>query len=680
MSVEYVPTICPYCGCGCGIYLVVKEEKIIGVEPWNNHPVNEGKNCPKGRNSYKFLYSDDRLKTPLIKKDGRFIETSWRDALRLIKEQLENIDPDSFGIINSGKLMNEDLYTVQKFARVVAKTNNLDNCSRFCHSTTVPALTSTVGSGVMTTSQINIEKADCIFIAGVNLKETYPLIARRVIKAKKKGAKVIVADPRKTLTARLLADIHLQLYPGTDILLINSIMKTILEERLESKEFIRERTKGFNELKTHLDSVDLDKATRLTQVSLDQIKEAAHIYGRAEKACILYNAGIAQHIGGIGNIRSLSNLALLTGNYGRPGTGVNPLRGHINGEGFGDMGPVPVFYPGFKPVNEESAKQFQGSWNTDDLPSSKGMPYMSMMEKCKTLYIIGANPMVSAPNTQKVKEMLEKKDLLIVQDIYLTETAELADIILPAATWSEKDGTITQVDRRVQRINRAVYPPGESKADWQIICELASEMGYSEEFNYHSSEEIFEEIRRNVPQYRGITYKRLEKAGGIQWPCPTETHTGTDTMFVDKFATPDGLGAFQIVEYSDPQENIDEDYPYVLTNGRNIFHYHSGTMTRRTTRLNNEVGRGYVQINSLDARKEGIDDNEEIVLRSRRGEIHVISRLSDDILRGVLFLPWHFPENSPNVLTSSLEDPVSKMPEFKFCPVSIIKNRVEEEQ
>lgn len=257
MNISYVPTMCPYCGCGCGVYLVVKDDRIIGVEPWNSHPVNEGKNCPKGRNAYKFLYSDERLKTPLMKKDGEFVETTWSEAYRVIKEHLKKIDPENFGLINSGKLLNEDLYTVQKFARVVTKTNNLDNCSHFCHSTTVPALISTVGSGVMTTSQINIEKADCIFIAGANLKETYPLIARRVIKARKNGAKVIVVDPRRTLTAGLLADVHLQLYPRTDVLLVNAIMKTILDEGLEDRDFIRERTKGYNELEKHLDSVDL---------------------------------------------------------------------------------------------------------------------------------------------------------------------------------------------------------------------------------------------------------------------------------------------------------------------------------------------------------------------------------------------------------------------------------------
>ncbi len=671
MNIEYVPTICPYCGCGCGVYLVVKDGKIVGVEPWKEHPVNEGKNCPKGRNAYKFLYSEKRLKKPLVKENGSFKEASWEKSLSLIAEKLKNIDPDSFGFINSGKLTNEDLYVIQKFTRCVMKTNNIDNCSRFCHSTTVPALISTVGSGVMSTSQINIEKADCIFIAGTNIKETYPMIALRVMRAKKKVAKVIVTDPRRTVTVRLLADIHLQLNPGTDVVLINAMMKTVLDNGLEDKDFIERRTKGFNELRNYLSSLNMNDAERITGVSSDLIKEAARTYAKAENACILYNAGIAQHAVGIGNIQALSDLAMLTGNYGRPGTGVNPLRGHINGEGFGDMGPIPVFYPGFRRVSEKSAKLFENYWGVEGLPSNPGMTYMDMIEKCDVLYIAGANPMVSAPDTNQVRKMLESKDLLVIQDIFLTETTELADIILPAATWVEKDGTITQVDRRVQRIKKAVDPPGEAKPDWKIIRELSGMMGFREKFKFNSSKEIFEEIRKYVPQYSGITYDRLKKAGGIQWPCPSEDHPGTDTMFVESFGTPEGLGAFQVVEHKNPVEMIDEEYPYVFTNGRLIFHYHSGTMTRKTERLNNEVRGGFVEINIDDARKKGIRDGEEIILKSRRGEIRVIAKLTDNIRKGVLFMPWHFSESSPNVLTGPSAGPPSKMPEFKFCAVKI---------
>ncbi len=674
MTVRYVPTICPYCGCGCGIYLVVKDGRIIGEEPWKEHPVNEGKNCPKGKNAYHFLYSEERLKRPLVRKNGSFQETTWEEALGLIAERLKRAEPGSVGFINSGKLTNEDLYVIQKFARCVMKTNNMDNASRFCHSTTVPALTSTVGSGVMSTSEISVEKADCILLAGSNIKENYPMIARRIIRAKKRGAKVIVIDPRETITARFLADLYLQINPGSDVALINAMMKVILEEGLEDKEFIEKRTSGFEELKNYLASLDISELERITRVSFEDIREAARIYAKAKTSCILYNAGIAQHVAGVGNIQALADLALLTGNYGRPGTGVNPLRGHINGEGFGDMGPIPVFYPGFRPVNEETARLFESYWGVEGLPSKPGLTYMDMVEKCKILYIIGANPLVSAPDTNRVKKMLEDKELLVVQDIFLTETAELADLVLPAASWVEKDGTITQVDRRVQRIGKAIEPPGEAKSDWKIFCELAASMGFEDKFRFNSPQEIFEEIRRYVPQYSGITYDRLRKAGGIQWPCPEEGHPGTDTMFAEKFGTPDGLGHFQVVEYKAPPEMPDEEYPYIFTNGRLIFHFHSGTMTRRTERLNNEVAKALVEINREDAEERGIKEGDEITLKSRRGEIKALAKPTDNIRRGLIFMPWHFPESGPNFLTGPSAGPPSKMPEFKLCAVKMEKS------
>jgi len=671
MDIKYVPTICPYCGCGCGIYLVVKDSTIIGVEPWKEHPVNEGANCPKGKNAFDFLYGDGRLTEPLIKRNGTFKGSSWEDALALVAEKLKKTGPDSVGFINSGKLTNEDLYVLQKFARCVMKTNNLDNASRFCHSTTVPALVSTAGSGVMSISELSVENADCIFLAGSNIKENYPLLARRVIRAREKGAKVIVADLRKTSTTRTLADIHLQLNPATDTALVNAMMKVIVDEGLEDREFIAQRTSGFEELTKYLTSLDMDNLVSIVGVSAHAIEEAARIYAKAETGCILYNAGIAQHAEGIGTIRALAGLAMLTGNYGRPGTGVNPLRGHINGEGFGDMGPIPVFYPGFRPVNEESAKLFEGYWDVKGLSSVPGMTYMDMVEKCSVLYIAGANPMISAPDTNSVRKMLTDKELLVVQDIFMTETAELADIILPAASWVEKDGTITQVDRRVQRVGKAVDPPGEAKPDWKIICELGDLAGMKDKFDFSSPEEIFEEIRKTVPQYAGITYEKLKKAGGIQWPCPKQDHPGTDTMFRERFATADGLGHFQVVEYKQPAEIPDQEYPYVLTSGRIIFHYHSGTMTRKTVRLNNEISKAIVEINTEDAREKGIVDGDTIILKSRRGEIKASARPTDNVGRGVLFIPWHFSESSPNVLTGPAAGPPSKMPEFKFCAVSM---------
>jgi len=671
MMLEYVPTVCPYCGCGCGVHLVVRDGRIIGVEPWKEHPVNEGKNCPKGRNAYHFLYAEDRLKRPLVRDNGSLREISWKEALEIIAERLRDAAPDSVGLINSGKLTNEDLYVLQKLARCGLKTNNMDNCSRFCHSTTVPALVSTVGSGVMPTSQTDIAQADCILLAGVNVKETYPLIARRIIRAKQRGTRVIVVDPRRTVTARVLADIHLQLRPGADVALVNAMIKTIVEEGLEDSDFIARRTKGVEELRAYLAAADMDELAEVAGVPVHAIREAARTYAQAERGCILYNAGVAQHAAGIGNIQALANLALLTGNYGRPGTGVNPLRGHLNGEGFGDMGPLAVFYPGFAPVNEETATRFERHWGVVGLPSEPGMSYMDMMEKCDVLYVIGANPMASAPDTSRVKALLASKEFLVVQDIFMTETAELADVILPAAAWAEKEGTVTEVDRRVQRIGKAVAPPGEARPDWKVFCELAGMMDAEGEFDYGSAEEVFEEIRRTVPQYAGITYERLERAGGIQWPCPSEDHPGTETMFVGRFATPDGLGHFQVVAYEEPVEMTDEEYPYVLTNGRLIFHYHSGTMSRRTKRLHDEAPSGFVELNTQDARETGIEDGSEVRVKSRRGEIRATARVTDDIRRGMLFMPWHFAESGPNTLTGPCAGPPSKMPEFKFCAARI---------
>jgi formate dehydrogenase major subunit len=587
----------------------------------------------------------------------------------MVAGRLQEAAPGSVGIINSGKLTNEELYVLQKLARCALKTNNMDNCSRFCHSTTVPALVSTVGSGVMTTAQANIERADSILIAGLNVKETYPLIARRVIRARQRGAKVIVIDPRRTVTARFLADIHLQLKPGSDVALVNAMMKAIVEEGLEDGDFIHSRTQGIQELRAHLAAVDMGQLAARAGIGIHAIREAARTYARAERGCILYNAGVAQHAAGIGNISALADLAMLTGNYGRPGTGVNPLRGHLNGEGFGDMGPLAVFYPGFRRVNEETARLFEELWGVQGLPSEPGMSYMDMIENCSVLYVVGANPMASAPNTGRVKEMLARKELLVVQDIFMTETAELADIVLPAAAWGEKEGTVTEVDRRVQRIGKAVDPPGEARPDWEVFCGLARSMGAEGGFGYTSAKEIFEEIRKTVPQYSGITYKRLEKAGGLQWPCPSEDHPGTDTMFVQRFATPDGLGHFQVVGYEEPLETTDEEYPFVLTSGRVIFHYHSGTMSRRTRRLRDEVPAGFVEVNAQDAREMGIADGDAVRLESRRGEIGALARVTDDIGRGVLFVPWHFAESGPNVLTGPCAGPPSKMPELKFCAV-----------
>ena len=672
MSIEFVPTICPYCSCGCGIYLVVKDGRIIGQEPWKEHPINEGANCPKGKNAYEFLYSEDRLKMPLVRKNGTFKETSWDEALDLISSKLKEATPENFGFIASCRSSNEDAYVMQKFTRVVMGTNNVEYCGRLCHSPAAAALIPAMGSGAMQTSQPEIELADCFFLAGVNLQETFPMIARRVFRAKAKGAKVIYTDPRKTATARYLADIHLQLKSGTDAALINAMMSIILAEGLENKEFIASKTAGFDELRDFLSKVDLKEAEKITGVPVEKIREAAITYARAERACILYDQGMSQHYVGTDNVRVHANLALLCGHAGKSGSGINSMRGQINGEGSGDMGCLCVFYPGFKRVGDESAKFFEEAWQVSNLPTKPGITYIDMLYNCPYLYVVGGDPMMVVPDVNNVKKALEKANFIVVQDIFPTEISKLAHVVLPAATWVEREATHTWIDRRVQKIDKVIAPPGEAKPDWWIICQLAERMGHKDKFDFSSAGEIFEEIRRCVPQYKGITYERLKKTvGGIHWPCPSEDHPGTPTLFLQKFNTPDGLGHFQAVEFKPPAEVPDDEYPYVLTTGRSIFHYHTGAMTRRTPKLNDEVPRGFVEVNPEDAAKAGVKDKDVVTLETRRGSIEAEAKVTDEVPPGLLFVPFHFPNSLANVLTIPVLDPKAKCAETKVCAVKM---------
>jgi formate dehydrogenase alpha subunit len=664
------PTICPYCTSGCGLNLVIKEGRIVGQIPRKDYPLNEGKTCIKGNNAFKFLYHPDRLKIPLI--NGK--ACSWEDAFSFIMDKFKTVTQDEFGVLGSGKTSNEESYVLQKFTRVVMHTNNIEYCARFCHSSSVAGLGPAVGSGVMQTSQLDLDQADCILAAGVNLSENFPGIARRIKRAKVKGTKVIVIDPRVTMTVRSLGDIHLQLRPGTDAELLNAMIKIILDRGDQNDTFISKRTVGFDELKNYLANFDLNKAEKITCVSIKMIEEAAILFAKANKGCILYDEGITQHISGSDNIKLLANLALLTGHSGKPGTGINPLRGQISGEGSGDMGCVNVFYPGFKRVSVSTAKSFDQLWGVENLPVNPGKSYMDIINTCKIIYMVGVNPMISAPDSLHVKEALEKLDFLVVQDIFLTETAQMADVVLPAATWVEREGTHTGVDRRVYKINKIIDPPGQAQPDWWIISRLAHEMGYDREFHYSKAEDIFEEIRRCVSQYTGISYDRLDyTVGGIHWPCPSENHPGTPTMFEKKFNTPDGKGHFFTIQYKEQAELPDSNYPYILLTGRVIFHYHTASMTGRTDSLNTELSEGFIQINQNDAAKLNISDGEMLLVSSRRGKIKVRARLSTDINRGVVFIPFHFGKTKVNILTNPAFDPACKMPEFKICAVKIEK-------
>ncbi len=666
-----VYTICPYCGVGCGVGLVISENKIVGLEPMKFHPVNEGKLCIKGNYCFEFVHSDDRLKKPLLKDKDGFKEVSWKKAVSIVSSKIKEYK-EEIGFLSSAKCTNEENYILQKFARVLG-TNNIDHCARLCHAPTVVGLGQAFGSGAMTNSIEDIEEAKCILIIGSNTFEQHPLIGRRILRAKDRGAKVIVIDPRKTHTARM-ADIFLQIYPGTNVAVLNGIINVIINKGLFDEEFIKKRTKGFEEFVESVKKYTPEYVSKICGVSPDLIKIAAETYAKAERATILYSMGLTQFSHGSDNVKAVCNLALLTGNIGKPGTGVNPLRGQNNVQGACDMGALPNVFPGYQQVSDdEIRKKFEEVWGYK-LNPEPGLTVTEMIDKAgkeiKMMYIMGENPMVSDPDISKVRKHLESLEFLVVQDIFMSETAELADLVLPASSWAEKDGTFTNTERRVQLIRKAVDPPGEALPDWKIVCMIAKELGLRG-FEFNSSEEIFNEIRKVTPQYAGMSYRRLGYFG-LQWPCPNEEHPGTKILHTEKFATQDGLGNFAPVDYKPPAEMPDEEYPFILTTGRIIFHFHTGTMTRRSLHLKGEINRCFVDINPKDAEKLNIKDGDVVKVKTRRGEIKLVARLND-IKEGVLFIPFHFSESAANILTISVLDEISKIPELKVCAARIEK-------
>lgn len=681
MNIQYTPTTCPYCGCGCGFNLVSVDGKLAGVEPWKRNPVNEGKLCPKGNFSYEFVHRDDRLTTPLIKENGKFKEATWDEALDLVVSKLneiKSVDPEALAFLSSARCTNEDNYLMQKLVRTVIGTHNIDHCARLCHGPTVAGLAQTFGSGAMTNHLKSIQFSDVIFIIGSNTLEQHPLMWRRILKAKANGAKLIVADPRFTPSAKK-ADLYIPFKSGTDVALMNAMMNVIISEGLEDKEFIEKRTKNFEELKEVVKNYPPEKVAAITEAPAELIKEAARMYANADAAGIIYSMGITQHHTGTDNVMSTSNLAMITGNVGRPGTGVNPLRGQNNVQGACDMGALPVVYPGYQKVIEEPiAEKMTTAWGCGDLNCKPGITVVEMMNAAhagdiKGMYIMGENPMISDPDLQHVKEGLENLDFLVVQDIFLTETAELADVVLPATSWAEKDGTFTSTERRVQYIRKAVDAPGEARADWAIICDIAKKMG-SDLFNFNSPQEVFEEIRTVTPQYAGMNKERLEKPEALHWPCPDEEHPGTPILWGEQFATADGLGVLMPIEFIPAAELPDEEYPFTLTTGRMLFHWHTGSMTRRSETLANEVPTGFVEINPEDASELGIKNKEMVSVKTRRGEVTIKAKVTPDIMKGIIFIPFHFVECSANTLTNGAAlDPAAKMPEFKVCAATVTK-------
>ncbi|MFH0965703.1 MAG: formate dehydrogenase subunit alpha [Planctomycetota bacterium] len=689
-----VLTTCVYCGVGCQMYLDVDRERnrLVKVSSAIGLPPNDGTLCIKGRYGYDFVNHPDRLTKPLIRKEGAkktgsfadpreaFREASWEEALDLAAKRLEEIKAekgaDAIAVLSSAKCTNEENFAMQKFARAVIGTNNVDHCARLCHASTVAGLAAAFGSGAMTNSIEDILDADVIFVTGSDTTEAHPVIGSVVRRAvRQRGAKLIVADPRKIKLTKL-ATLHLQQRCGTDVALLAGLAHAILAEGLADEAFVRERTEGIEELREAVREYTPALVSKITGVGEEKILEAARLYGKAERATILYAMGITQHTTGVDNVKAIANLAMLTGNIGRAGTGVNPLRGQSNVQGACDMGALPNVLPGYQRVSDDELRgKFEKAWGCR-IPAKPGLTVVEMMNAAVSgaiagMYFMGENPALSDPDIHHVREALAKVEFLAVQDIFLTETAAFADVVLPVASFAEKDGTITNTERRVRRVRKALAAPGEALVDWEVTSAIAERMGKA--FGYGGVEEILAEINDLTPIYGGITWERVSGLRGLQWPCPDEGHAGTAILHREKFTR--GKGKFHPVRYLEAKELPDEEYPMVLTTGRVREHWHTGTMSRRARILDGVVPGGWAEVHPKDAAELGIEDGEAVRIVSRRGEVVIGARIVDKTLPGTVFLSFHWKEAPANALTIAALDPEAKIPEYKVCAVRIEKGQ-----
>ena len=670
-----VQTTCPYCGVGCQMELNTKDDKIVQVYGVDDGPDNKGHLCVKGRFGFDFVNHPDRLTTPLIKRNGKFEEASWEEALDLVTTRFSELKGkygnDALAGLSSAKCTNEENYLFQKFIRTCFGTNNVDHCARLCHASTVAGLGQTFGAGAMTNSIRGFENADVVLVIGSNTTENHPVIGDHLKQlAKANKMKLIVADSR-AIELTEYAEVWLRHRGGTDVSLLNGLMNVIIAEDLYNHEFVETRTENFDELKKLVSQYTPERVEEITGVPKDKLIAAARIYGGAKSGSIVYAMGITQHTTGVDNVISTANLAMLTGNVGRPGTGVNPLRGQANVQGACDMGALPDVYSGYQSVADEKIRaKFEEAWKTK-LPQKPGLTVVEMINEAakgnlKALYIMGENPMLSDPNLNHVKKGLENLDFLVVQDIFLTETAELANVVLPGASFAEKDGTFTNTGRRVQRVRKAIAEVGQSKADWKIIQEISQRMNCP--MSYPSPADIMEEIASLTPSYGGIFYDRLD-GDGLQWPCPNREHPGTPYLHKDKFSR--GKGHFAPVEYRPPAELPDKDYPFLLNTGRILQHFHTGSMSRRSKPLSEIVPEGFLEINPADWEKVKANSTGWVKISSRRGQIETRVKTTDRVPEGTVFMPFHFKESAANILTNDALDPVAKIPEYKVAAVKI---------
>ncbi len=672
-----VPTTCGYCGCGCQMDIHVEKESVLGVSARDHVGVNQGSLCAKGRYGYEFIQSPQRLTSPLIRRDdGSFREAGWEEALSLATERLSAIrdrhGPDSLAALASAKCTNEENYLFQKLMRGVLGTNNVDHCARLCHSSTVAGLASAFGSGAMTNPIRDVLSSRVILVTGSNTTENHPIYANYIVRAvQHHGAKLIVVDPRRIGLTRLA---HLWLRPrlGTDLAWLNGLMHIILQQGWQDEAFIAERTEEFDELASAVRGYTPGSVASTTGIPGEDLHRAAELLGTERPASFFYAMGITQHANGTDKVKALADLAMLTGNVGVEGGGVNPLRGQNNVQGGCDMGALPNVLPGYQPVGDNEVRQrFSRAWQCGELPKETGLAVTQMMPRAregslKGMYIMGENPVLSDPDQGHIESALDNLQFLLVQDIFFSETARRADIVLPAASFAEKEGTFTNSERLVQRVRSAISPPGSARTDLDILADLAERFGA--DWGECTPSGIMEEIASLTPSYAGINHERLE-GGGIPWPCPDREHPGTPRLHQGRFAR--GRGLFFPVHDRKPLEPETEEYPLLLTTGRVGPHYHTGTMTRQGVGLTRLYPEALAEIHPTDADRLGIRDGKRVRLTTRRGSVEARAQVTDRSALGEVFLPFHFHESPANKLTAANLDPVALIPEFKVSAVRV---------
>ncbi len=686
-GIKKIQTTCPYCGVGCQLELWIKDGKLVRSNGVDDVSPNNGRLCVKGRFGYDFINHPDRLTTPLIKKDGKFVEATWDETLDLVAQKFNEIK-EKYGRkalagYASAKTTNEDNYLFMKLVRIVFGNNNVDYCTRLCHASTVTAMLRSVGDGAGSNSIEDYQNSDCILVTGNNIIETHPVTATFVKHAvQRNGARVIIIDPKWT---PLVKDAYIWLQPrlGTDVALLNGMMRVIINEGLINRAFIEKRVDGgmkaFEELRALTEKYTPEWVEEVTGVPAKLMIDAARTYAHAQRPLIATGMGYSQQVTGTHNVFCLLNMMLITGQVGRVGAGLNPPRGQNNVQGVSDVGTSPFTYPGYIPVeNHENRKRVAAIWGVpfEELDPERGLSTVEIMQEAylgrvKAMYIMGENPMITDPNLNHTEEAIKKLEFLVVQDIFHTETTQYADVVLPAAAFAEKEGTFVNSDRRVLRVRKAIDPPGQARQDWQIVAEIARRMG-KPIGSYNTESDIWNEIALTAPIFGGITYDRLEK-NGIQWPCPHKDHPGTHTLFTDKFNTPTGLAKLHPVDYAVQSERASAKYPFLLNTGRILYQYHSSTMSRRNKALNDFANQAYVLMHPTDAQKCGFNNEDMVKITSPRGQIETAVRISKEVLQGELFMPFHYSEAPVNRLTRDELDPYSRIAPFKISAVRVEK-------